>query len=59
MADFLSQSVFFGAVLSLAAFQVGLYCKKKWHLAIFNPLLIATALVIGILAIFKIRAFYK
>ena len=54
MADFLSQSVFFGAVLSLAAFQVGLYCKKKWHLAIFNPLLIATALVIGILAIFKI-----
>lgn len=54
MADFLSQSVFFGAVLSLAAFQVGLYCKKKWHLAIFNPLLIATVLVIGILAIFKI-----
>lgn len=54
MADFLSQSVFFGAVLSLAAFQVGLYCKKRWHLAIFNPLLIATALVIGILAIFKI-----
>lgn len=54
MADFLSQSVFFGAVLSLAAFQVGLYCKKRWHLAIFNPLLIATVLVIGILAIFKI-----
>lgn len=54
MVELLSQSVFFGAVLSLAAFQVGLYCKKKWHIALFNPLLVASALVIGVLAYFKI-----
>ena len=54
MTEFLTQSVFFGAVLSLGAYQVGLLCKKRWHLAIFNPLLVATALVIGVLVVFKI-----
>ena len=54
MVDFLSQSVFFGTVITLAAYEVGLYCKKKWHLALFNPILIASILVIGILALFRI-----
>ena len=54
MTELLTQSVFFGAVLSLGAYQVGLLCKKRWHLAIFNPLLVATALVIGVLVVFKI-----
>ena len=54
MNEFLSQSVFFGAVLSLAAYEVGLYCRKKWRIALFNPLLIASAVVIAVLVFFKI-----
>lgn len=54
MLDFLTQSVFFGAVLSLAAYEVGLYCKKRWKLALFNPLLIAVVLVVGVLAALRI-----
>ena len=54
MLYFLTQSAFFGAVLSLGAYEVGLYCKKRWRLAIFNPLLIAIALVVGALALLKI-----
>ena len=54
MLDFLTQSVFFGAALSLGAYEVGLYCKKRWHLALFNPLLVATAVVIAVLVFFKI-----
>lgn len=54
MLDFLTQSVFFGAVLSLAAYEVGLYCKKRWKLALFNPLLIAVILVVAALALLGI-----
>lgn len=54
MLDFLTQSVFFGAVLSLAAYEIGLYCKKRWKKALFNPLLIAVVLVVGVLAALRI-----
>ena len=54
MKELLTQSVFFGAVLSLAAYEVGLKKKKKWSIALFNPLLIASALVVGVLVFFKI-----
>ena len=54
MLDFLTQSVFFGAVLSLAAYEVGLYCKKRWKNALFNPLLIAVVLVVAVLAALRI-----
>ena len=54
MLDFLTQSVFFGAVLSLAAYEVGLYCKKRWKRALFNPLLIGVILVVAVLAVLRI-----
>ena len=54
MLNDLTQSVFFGAVLSLAAYEIGLMCKKRWRLAIFNPLLIGIFLVVGTLALLKI-----
>ena len=54
MLDFLTQSVFFGAVLSLAAYEVGLYCKKRWKKGLFNPLLIAVILVVAVLAALRI-----
>ena len=41
MKDFLTNSVFFGAAISLVAYEIGTLLKKKFKLAIFNPLLIA------------------
>ena len=54
MLSDLTQSVFFGAVLTLGAYEIGLACKKCWKLAIFNPLLLAIILVVGALALLKI-----
>lgn len=38
-------------VLTLFAYQVGVQCQKKFRLPIFNPLLVATLLVLGIFAV--------
>lgn len=54
MKEFLSASVFFGAMISILAYQLGLWIKKKWRLAIFNPLLISIAAVMLALAAFDI-----
>ena len=54
MNEFLSNSVFFGAVLSLAAYETGLLLKKKFKMAILNPLLIGTICVMAVLMIFKV-----
>ena len=47
MKEFLVNSVFFGAIVSLAAYEAGLLLKKHFKLAVFNPLLIATVAEIG------------
>lgn len=49
-----AESVFFGAFLSLAFYELGLVIKKKLKSAVFNPLLIAIILIIGVLVAFKI-----
>lgn len=54
MLDFLTESVFFGAFLSLLFYEVGVLCKKKWKIAVLNPLLISVILTILFLIIFKI-----
>lgn len=54
MKEFLTNSVFFGAVLSLAAYEVGSLLKRKFRMAIFNPLLIAVICVIVVLLLFDI-----
>ena len=54
MKEFLINSVFFGAVLSLAAYETGLLLKKKFKLAILNPLLIGTICVIAVLMFLKV-----
>ena len=54
MNEFLSNSVFFEAVLSLAAYETGLLLKKKFKMAILNPLLIGTICVMAVLMIFKV-----
>ena len=58
MKTYLTDSVFFGAVLSLIAYEAGLLIKKKFKLAILNPLLIATVCVMAVLLLFKIEYQY-
>lgn len=54
MKEFLANSVFFGALVSLLGYEIGLVLKKKFKLAILNPLLIGVFCVIGILLLFHI-----
>lgn len=51
MKEFLVDSVFFGAVISLAAYEAGLLLKKKFKLAVLNPLLIGTIAVMAVLVL--------
>lgn len=55
MKEFMGNSIFFGVGISLLGYEIGLLIKKKWKLAIFNPLLISILFVIGVLSIFNIR----
>lgn len=48
-------SLFFGAVISLAAYEGGLLMKKKFKLAIFNPLMIGTVCIMAVLSLLKIE----
>ncbi|GKU25484.1 LrgB family protein [Clostridium folliculivorans] len=49
-----TSNALFGIVLSLIAFEIGLLLYKRTKFPLFNPLLIAIALVIGFLLLFKI-----
>lgn len=49
MREFISQSAYFGIVLSISAYFVGVIIKRRINIFIFNPLLIAIALTIIIL----------
>ncbi len=54
METLLIDSVFFGAVLSLAAYGMGLLLKKRFKWAVLNPLLIGTLGVMAVLLILHI-----
>ncbi|ABX41094.1 LrgB family protein [Lachnoclostridium phytofermentans] len=54
MKEFIGNSLFFGVGISLLGYEIGLLLKKKWKLAIFNPLLISILFVMGILSVFNI-----
>ena len=54
MKEFLTDSVFFGAVLSFLAYEIGLLLKKRFKLAVLNPLLIGILCVMGALAVLRI-----
>lgn len=49
MKEFLTNSLFFGVVLTFAAYEIGLLLKRKLKLAICNPLLMAAVIIIGVL----------
>lgn len=48
MSSFFQVSMFFGAGISLIAYEFGLILKRKFRLAILNPLLIAVICVIAV-----------
>ena len=54
MNEFLHNSVFFGVMLSLVTYEAGVALRKKFPLAIMNPLLISILAVILFLVAFHI-----
>lgn len=54
MNDILTQSVFFGVMISVFAYELGVWMRNKWKLPILNPLLIAVAVVMILLLIFDV-----
>lgn len=55
MKEVLTQSVFFGVVISLLCYQVGMWVKKKVKIAIANPLLIAVLMIVTFLLLFDVE----
>ena len=54
MADVILTSPFFGLTLTAAAWCAGCWLQKKTGLLLCNPLLIAVALIIAVLALLDI-----
>lgn len=54
MNELLKDSVFFGAVISVACYELGILIRKKWNFALLNPLLISIAIIIFVLVTFRI-----
>lgn len=54
MSEFMQQSLFFGVVVSVLAYEFGVFLKKKLKWAICNPLLISIVAVIAFLLLFDI-----
>lgn len=49
MKEFIGGSLFFGMFISVLTYEIGLLIKKKWKLAILNPLLISILMVMLLL----------
>lgn len=54
MKECLTQSVYFGMVISLIGYEIGLFLKKKYKTALMNPLLIASVFVIAVLLLLHV-----
>ena len=54
MKDILNNSMFFGVLVSILAYEVGVLLKKKIKFALLNPLLISIVIIILILVGFHI-----
>lgn len=54
MSEVLSDSAFFGVLISISAYGLGFLLKKKFKLAIFNPLLISIIITVAALLLLNI-----
>lgn len=50
----ITENLFFGVIISLISFEIGLYIYRKTKFPLFNPLLIAIIIIISTLKIFNI-----
>lgn len=55
MYEMITSSVFFGVIISLTAYFIGLGIRRKTGLALMNPILIAVVLVIALLSALDIE----
>lgn len=51
MKETLTNSIFFGIILTLGAYLVGVVLKRRFNFFLFNPLLVAIAISISVLAV--------
>lgn len=51
MKEFLGNSIFFGIILTLGAYLLGVVLKRRFNIFIFNPLLVAITISISVLAV--------
>ena len=54
MKEFITQSVYFGVVITFIGYEIGLLLQKKFKTALMNPLLIAAILIIGVLVLLDV-----
>lgn len=54
MKELLCSSTFFGVMVSILAYELGMFLKKKTRLAICNPLLISIIAVMIVLGVFQV-----
>ena len=54
MKEFITQSVYFGVVITFIGYEIGLLLQKKFKTALMNPLLIAAILIIGVLLVLDV-----
>lgn len=54
MSDLFQSSVFFGVFITLITYLFGAFLRKKFKLALLNPILISVAIIIVFLLAFKI-----
>lgn len=54
MSEFLSESAYFGVLISLAGYGIGALLKKRFKSPLFNPLLISIILTIPVLLLLHI-----
>jgi predicted murein hydrolase (TIGR00659 family) len=54
MKEAIFNNVFFGVVITIAGYAAGAALKKRFKLAVFNPILISAVIVIAVLLIFGV-----
>ena len=55
MKELFEHLLYFGVVVSVVGYDIGLWLKKKTNFSLFNPLLIAVIFVMGFLSLFHIQ----
>ena len=55
MKELFEHLLYFGVVVSVVGYAIGLWLKKKTNFSLFNPLLIAVIFVMGFLSLFHIQ----